>query len=76
MKRDRRTNETVTLRKHVAKYKHIQKWMVKFLRKFGSHGIKIAQVTRSHHQIYQFILILYGWGSVEMLTFFKTNVAH
>ena len=29
---DRQSNETVTLRKHGTKYKHIQKLMVEFLR--------------------------------------------
>ena len=42
---DRHSNETVTLRKHVNKYKHIQKWMVEFLRKFDNRGIKIAGVN-------------------------------
>ena len=34
---DRHSNETVTLRTHVIKYKHIQKWIVR--------NIKIAQVS-------------------------------
>ena len=39
------------------------KWMVEFLRKYESCGIKIARVKlNSHHQIYQFTLILYGVG--------------
>ena len=38
-------NETVTLRKHVSKYKCMQKWMVEFLRKFEDRGIKIARVN-------------------------------
>ena len=39
------SNETVTLMKHVAKYKNIRKWMVVFLRKIESRGIKIARVN-------------------------------
>ena len=42
---DRHSNVTVTLRKHVTKYKHIRKWMVEFLRKFENRGIKIARVN-------------------------------
>ena len=39
---DRHSNETVTLKKHVKKYKHMQKWMDEFLRKFENRGIEIA----------------------------------
>ena len=39
---DRHSNETVTLEKHVTKYKNMRKFMVKFLRKSESRGIKIA----------------------------------
>ena len=42
---DRHSNETVTLRKHVTKYKNMQKWMVEFLRKFENRGIKKARVN-------------------------------
>ena len=38
---DRHRNETVTLGKHVTKYKNMRKWMVEFLRKFDSRGDKI-----------------------------------
>ena len=41
---DRHSNETATPRKHVTKYRNMQKWMVEFLRKFESYGIKIALV--------------------------------
>ena len=41
----RHSNETVILRKHVIKYKHMQKWMVEFLRKFEIRSVKIAQVN-------------------------------
>ena len=42
---DRHNNETVTLTKHVTKYKYMRKWMVKFLGKSHSRVIKIAQVN-------------------------------
>ena len=42
---DRQSNETVTLRKHDTKYKHMWKWMVEFLKKFENRGIKIAEVN-------------------------------
>ena len=32
----------LTLRKHVTKYKNMQKWMIEFPRKFENRGIKIA----------------------------------
>ena len=51
---DRHSNETVTLGKHVTKYKNMQKWMVEFLRKFENRCIKIAWVNSSYHKIYQF----------------------
>ena len=41
---NRHSNETVTLRKYVSKYKNIQKFMIKFLRKFENRNIKITQV--------------------------------
>ena len=42
---DRHSNETVTLRKHVMKYKNMRKLMLEFLRKFEDRGIKIARVN-------------------------------
>ena len=42
---DRHSNETVTLRKHATKYKHMRKWMLEFLRKFENRSIKIARVN-------------------------------
>ena len=42
---DRHRDETVTLTKHVTKYKYMRIWMVQFL--------------NSHDQIYQFTLISY-----------------
>ena len=38
---DLHSNKTVTLSKHVAKYKHMRKWMVEFLSKSESRGVKI-----------------------------------
>ena len=60
------SNETVTLRKHVANYKNMRKWMIEFLRKFENRGIKIARVntilnTKSIN-LELFTLILYGVG--------------
>ena len=42
---DRQRNETVTLRKHVTKYKYMRKWMVEFLSKSQICGIKFARVN-------------------------------
>ena len=42
---DRHRNETVTLTKHVTKYKYMRKWMVEFLSKSQSRVIKIALVN-------------------------------
>ena len=42
---DRHSRETVTLRKHVTKYKKMRKWMVDFFRKGEHRGIKIARVN-------------------------------
>ena len=42
---DRHSNGTVTLRKHVTKYKNMRKWILEFLRKFENRGIKIVQVN-------------------------------
>ena len=41
---DWHSNKTVTLRKHVTKYKIVQNCIVKYLRKFKNHGNKIARV--------------------------------
>ena len=35
---DRHSNETVTLRKHGTKYKHMQKWKIEYLIKSESRG--------------------------------------
>ena len=61
---DRHSCETVTLRKHVAKYKKMQKLMIEFLRKLENRGIKIARVNSIlNQQINQFTSILYSvWG--------------
>ena len=67
---DRHSNETVTLRKHVTKYKHIRKWMFEFLSKSESRDSKIARVnsirfTKSINLLYS----LHVFGSVMILTF-------
>ena len=36
------SNETVTLRKHISKYKNMRKLINEHLRKFENYGIKIA----------------------------------
>ena len=41
----RHTNVTVTLRKHITKYKDMLKFMIEFLRKFESRGDKIVRVN-------------------------------
>ena len=38
-------DETVTLAKHVTKYKYMRKWMVEFLSKSQSRVINIARVN-------------------------------
>ena len=43
---DRHSNETVTLRKHVTKYKNIRKLKVAFFRKFENRSIKIGKTNR------------------------------
>ena len=45
---DRHSNENVTLKKHVTKYKNMRKRMVEFLRKSESYGDKIARVNSNH----------------------------
>ena len=42
---DRHWDETVTLTKHVTKYKYMRKWMVEFLSKSQSRVIKIIRVN-------------------------------
>ena len=42
---DRHWDETVTLTKHVTKYKYMRKWMVEFVSKSQSRVIKIARVN-------------------------------
>ena len=58
--------KTVTLKKHVTKYKNMRKWMVEFLRKFENRGIKTAQVNSiriiKSIKFQLFTLILYGDG--------------
>ena len=61
---DRHSNETVTLRKNVTKYKNMRKWIVQFLGKYENRGIKIIRVnsiliTKSIN-LQLFTLILYA----------------
>ena len=42
---DRHNGETVTMNKYVAEYEQMRKFMIKFLSKFQSRGIKIARVN-------------------------------
>ena len=42
---DRHRSETVTLTKHVTKYKNMQKYMVEFFSKSQRRGINIARVN-------------------------------
>ena len=67
--RDRHSNETVTLRKHVTKYKSMQKWLVEFLRKSESHGDKIARLPNSINSI-----ILFGINSIPNLSIYLNFV--
>ena len=69
---DQHSNETVTLRKQVTKYKNMWKWIVKFLRKFDNHNFKIICVNSIHItksiNLQLFTLILYGSGFIVMLS--------
>ena len=63
---DRCSNETVTLRRPVTKYKTMQKWMLEFLKKIKIVGITIDPVnsiliTKSI-DLQLFAFILYGVG--------------
>ena len=51
-------DETVTLTKHVTKYKYMRKWMAEFLSKSPSRVIKIFRVN-SIRMLNQFTLISY-----------------
>ena len=42
---DRHWDETVTLTKHVTKYKYMRKWMVEYLSQSQSRVIKISRVN-------------------------------
>ena len=56
---DRHSYETVTLRKHVTKYKSKRKWMVKFFRKSVSQDDKIDRVNSIRITKSINVLILY-----------------
>ena len=45
---DQHSNKTVTLRKHISKYKNMRKRMVEFFRKSEVDGDKIAGVISIH----------------------------
>ena len=71
---DRQRIETVTLRKHVIRYKNMRKWMVEFLRKFENCAIKSGRDDLILIiKIDQFTVIYFNfvwcWGSVVMLTY-------
>ena len=60
------SHETATLRKHVTKYKNMQKRMVEYLEQFENRGIKISRdntnlITKSIN-LQLSTLILYGVG--------------
>ena len=63
---DRHSNETVTLRKHLIKYKHKRKFMVEFLRKFENRDNKIARdnsiLITKYINLQLYTLILYAVG--------------
>ena len=63
---DRYSNETVTLGKHVNKYKNMRQWMVEFLQKFENRDIKFTQansnLTTKSINLQLFTFILYGVG--------------
>ena len=68
---DRHSNETMTVRKHVTKYKHIREWMLVFPGKFEKRGIKICSVLTQLASPNLSIYFNFVWclGSVVMLTF-------
>ena len=61
---NRHSNESMTLGKHVTKYKNMRKWKVEFLTKFENPGIKIARVNSilitNSMDFQSFTLILHG----------------
>ena len=69
---DRHSIETVTLRKHVTKYKNMRKWMVEFVRKFDNRAIKSGRdnlilITKSIN-LQLFIYFVRCWESIVILT--------
>ena len=73
---DQRSNETVSLRNQVIKYRNLQKWMVEFLKNIENRSIKIARVNSiliiKSTNLRLFTLILYSvgdrWDDVFKLT--------
>ena len=58
---DRHRIETMTLGKHVTKYKNMRKWMVKFIRKFENRA-KVVEITPVLiTKIYQFTAIYFNF---------------
>ena len=61
-----RVTITVTLWKHVTKYKNMKKWMIEYLKKIENLLIKIARVNSiliaKSINLLLFTLILYGVG--------------
>ena len=71
---NRHCNETMTLWKHISKYKSIRKWMAEFLRTFENHCIKIVRVNSIliaiNINLQVFTLILYGvWVRCDRMRF-------
>ena len=56
---NRHSNETVTLKKHVTKYKNMRKWMLEFLGKFENRGIKIARFLSPNLSIFSYLLSIF-----------------
>ena len=73
------TATKLTFRKHVSKSQNMQKFMVKFLRKFENHGIKIAEVNsiliNKSINLHLFTLILYGVGCPLCVDIFKLTAS-
>ena len=75
----RHSHETVTLRKHVTKYKSMRTWIVEFHREFENRGIEICRVnsiliTKSIN-LQLFTLILYGVGVRCNVDIFKETAS-
>ena len=59
---DRHSIETVTIKKHVTKYKSMRKWMVEFLRKFENRAIKSGRDNSIFiTEFYKFTVIYFNF---------------